>query len=151
LFTVALEYRAANEETPQHEGKKNEEETAMRNRANLVILAIAGAFWWPALAGAAPRPTEINPAAERTSALLAEIQEETRGLVSGAETLGTFARALNYDWTTHATHLNRVKQHINRVGEHLNEYAQMRHEVLPWQREAFDRVTSHAAQMAAST
>ena len=47
--------------------------------------------------------------------------------------------------------MNKVKGHINAVGERTAELQQIRHAVLPWQEQAITEVTSHAAQVAAST
>lgn len=52
---------------------------------------------------------------------------------------------------SHAFHLDRVKSHINAVGERTAELQQIRYAVLPWQERAINEVTSHAAQVAAST
>ena len=87
----------------------------------------------------------------RASALLAEIRAEGAGLRLNAETLGTFAWNPQFSWQSHAFYLDRVKGHINAVGELLAELQQIRHAVLPWQRQAIGEVTSHAAQVAAST
>jgi hypothetical protein len=87
----------------------------------------------------------------RASMLLKDIQEETAALQLHAETLGTLSWNPHYSWQTHAFHLDRVKGHINSVGESIGELQQIRHAVLPWQRQAIDQVTGHAAQVAAST
>jgi len=65
--------------------------------------------------------------------------------------LATFAWNPQISWQSHAFYLERVKGHINAVGERLAELQQIRGSVLPWQQEAISRVTSHAAQVAAST
>jgi len=44
-----------------------------------------------------------------------------------------------------------VKEHINAVGERTAELQQIRDTVLPWQQQAITEVSSHAAQVAAST
>lgn len=41
--------------------------------------------------------------------------------------------------------------HINAVGRHTAELQVIRHGVLPWQQQAINEVTSHAAELAAST
>jgi len=87
----------------------------------------------------------------RASTLLAEIRAEGTGLRLNAETLGTFARNFQYSWQSHAFYLERVKEHINAVGERLAELQQILHAVLPWQQQATTEITSHAAQVAAST
>jgi hypothetical protein len=87
----------------------------------------------------------------RASTLLTEIQKETAALRPHADTLGTFARNTQYSWQSHANYLDRVKGHINAVGERTAELQRIRHAVLPWQQQAITEVTSHAAQMAAST
>lgn len=87
----------------------------------------------------------------RASALLNDIQEETAALQVHGETLRTFARNPRYSWQSHAFYLERVKGHINSVGESIGELQQIRHAVLPWQQQAIDQVTGHAAQVAAST
>jgi len=87
----------------------------------------------------------------RASTLLAEIQKETAELRRHADTLGTFARNSQHSWQSHALYLDRVKGHINAVGERTAELQQIRYAVLPWQERAITEVTSHAAQVAAST
>jgi hypothetical protein len=56
-----------------------------------------------------------------------------------------------YSWQSHAHYLHQVKGHINEVGERTAELQGMHHAVLPWQQQAITEVTSHAAQVAAST
>jgi len=87
----------------------------------------------------------------RASTILAEIQAEAGGLERNAETLGTFASNPHYSWQSHANYLDRVKGHINAVGERTGELQRIRHAALPWQQQAITEVTSHAAQVAAST
>ena len=83
--------------------------------------------------------------------LLAEIQKEAAELSRHADTLGTFARSPQYSWQSHVHYLDKVKGHINAVGERTAELEQIRYAVLPWQQQAITEVTSHAAQVAAST
>jgi signal transduction histidine kinase len=87
----------------------------------------------------------------RASMLLAEIQKETAALGPHTDTLGTFARNPEYSWQSHAFYLDRVKDHINVIGERTAELQQIRYAILPWQEQAITEVTSHAAQVAAST
>lgn len=87
----------------------------------------------------------------RASVLLNNIQDETAALQLHAETLGTFASNPQYSWQSHAFYLDGVKGRINAVGERIVELQQIRHGVLPWQQQAIDEVTTHAAQVAAST
>jgi hypothetical protein len=98
-----------------------------------------------------PSPESSPYFSGRASALLAEIQKETAALALHAETLGTFAWNPQYNWQSHAFHLDRVKGHINAVGDRIAELQQLRYAVLPWQQQAITEVTSHAAQVAAST
>ena len=88
---------------------------------------------------------------ERVSILLAEIRKESAELSRHADTLGTFARSPQISRQSHARYLNRVKDHANAVGERTAELQQIRHAPLPWQEQAITEVTSHAAQVAAST
>jgi hypothetical protein len=88
---------------------------------------------------------------ERASMLLAEIKTQTAELGPDADTLGTFARNPQLSWQSHAFYLDRVKGHINAIGERTAELQQIRYAVLPWQEQAITEVTSHAAQVAAST
>src|SRR4029077_18606495 len=85
------------------------------------------------------------------STLLAQIKAEAAGLRRNAETLGTFASNFQYSWQSHANYLDLVKGHINAVGERTAELQRIRYAVLPWQQQAITQVTSHAAQVAAST
>jgi hypothetical protein len=87
----------------------------------------------------------------RASTLLVEIQDEAVGLRLHAEKLRTFASNPQYGWQNHANCLDRVKGHINAVGKRTAELQRIRHAVLPWQQQAITEVTSHAAQVAAST
>jgi len=102
---------------------------------------------------ASPAPSLDTPAylSQRASTLLSEIQEEAGQLGRDAETLATFARNPQYSWESHAFYLERVKGHINAVGERTAELNQISGSVLPWQQKAIGEVTSHAAQVAAST
>jgi hypothetical protein len=87
----------------------------------------------------------------RASTLLAEIKKETAALSPHADKLGTFARNPEYSWQSHVFYLDQVKGHINAIGERTAELQQIRYAVLPWQEQAITEVTSHAAQVAAST
>ena len=105
----------------------------------------------PAPSPGAPETDDLAYLSERASTLLAEIQKESAELSRHADTLGTFARGPQYTWQSHAFYLNKVKGYINAVGERTAELQQIRHAVLPWQQQAITEVTSHAAQVAAST
>jgi hypothetical protein len=87
----------------------------------------------------------------RASMLLAEIRKQSAELSRHADTLGNFARSPQNSWQSHAFYLNKVKGHINAVGERTARLQQMRYAVQPWQARAITEVTSHAAQVAAST
>ena len=99
----------------------------------------------------APSPDSSAHLSRRASTLLAEIRMETAKLRLDADTLGTFARNPHFSWQTHAFYLDRVKGHINSVGKRIAKLQQIRYAVLPWQQQAITEVTSHAAQVAAST
>ena len=87
----------------------------------------------------------------RASMLLLEIQKEAAALRSHADVLGTYSRNPQRHWRSHAFYLDRVKSHINAVGKRTAELQQISYAVFPWQRQAVSEVTSHAAQVAAST
>ena len=88
----------------------------------------------------------------RVSMLLGEIKKESAELTLHADTLGTLARnPQQYSLSSHYFYLNKVKGHINAVGKRTAKLQQIRHAVLPWQQQAITEVTSHAAQVAAST
>jgi chromosome condensin MukBEF complex kleisin-like MukF subunit len=87
---------------------------------------------------------------ERASTLLADIQREAALLRRHADTLESLARNMRISWQSHAYHLDRVKEHINVVGEHIAELQATRQDILPWQQQAINKVTSHAAQVATS-
>jgi len=88
---------------------------------------------------------------ERASTLLAEIQREAAGLTRNAEKLRAFAKDTKFSWQSHANYLQGVKDHINTTGKHIAELEQIRDAALPWQQRAITEVTTHAAQVAAST
>ena len=87
----------------------------------------------------------------RASTLLAEIKKEAAALSPHADTLGIFARNSEYSWQSHVFYLDQVKGHINAIGERTAELQQIRYAILPWQEQAITEVTSHAAQVGAST
>lgn len=120
---------------------------AMAAFAAIAVLATGSLFASP------PAPSRETRAylSERASTLLAEIQNEAAQLGPHAETLGTFAWNPQYSWQSHAFYLERVKSHINAIGERTAELQQIRESVLPSQQKAISEVTSHAAQVAAST
>ena len=126
-------------------------------RINLTrAMAVLGAVALLATGSLFASPPTLSPAtpaysSERASTLLAEIQEETAQLGPHAETLGTFAWSPQVSWQSHAFYLERVKGHINAVGERTAELQKISDSVLPWQQKAISEVTSHAAQVAAST
>ena len=118
--------------------------------ASLAAIALLGTG---SVFASPPAPSPESPAyvSGRASTLLAQIQAEAAGLGRNAETLGTFAWKPQLSWQSHANYLDRVKSHINAVGERTAELQGIRHAVLPWQQQAITEVTSHAAQVAAST
>ena len=112
------------------------------------------------VASGSPQQTTVEPSAaekaarstsERASALLAEIQREAALLRRHADTLESLARNTQISWQSHAYHLDRVKAHINVVGEHTAELQTMYQDVLSWQQQAINEVTSHAAEVANRT
>ena len=113
-----------------------------------VVVVIGGGS---ALASPSPSSDSSGYWSGRASALLMEIQEETASLRPHADRLGSFARNPRISWQSHATYLDRVKGHINSVGESIAELQRIRPDVLRWQQQAIAEVTSHAAQVAAST
>jgi hypothetical protein len=124
----------------------------------IVVLAAVALLGAGSLFASPPAPpagaSETNASAHlsgRASLLLTEIRRETAGLRLHADTLGTFAQSPQYSWQSHAFYLDRVKNHINAVGERTAELQQIRYAVFPWQERAINDVTSHAAQVAAST
>src|ERR1700747_278835 len=119
----------------------------------IVALAVIALLGTGSVFASPPAPSPESPAylSWRASTLLAQIQAEGAGLRSNAETLGTFASNPHYSWQSHGYYLGRVKRHINAVGERTAELQRIRHAVLPWQQLAITEVTSHAAQVAAST
>jgi hypothetical protein len=122
-------------------------------KKTMAVLAVVAVLATGSVFASPPTPSPGSPAnlAERASTLLAEIQKEAAQLGPHAETLGTFARNPQYSWQSHAFYLERVKGHINAVGERTAELQQIRDSVLLWQQQAISEVTSHAAQVAAST
>jgi hypothetical protein len=73
------------------------------------------------------------------------------GLRRNADILGTFAHGTQHSWQSHANYLDGVREHINAVGERIAELQRIRDSVLPWQQQAITEVTTHTAQVAAST
>jgi hypothetical protein len=120
--------------------------------AAVALLGTGSVFAFPpAPSPGAQEADDVAYLSGRASTLLAEIQKESAELSRHADTLGTFARGPQYTWQSHAFYLNKVKGYINAVGERTAELQQIRHAVLPWQEQAITEVTSHAAQVAAST
>jgi hypothetical protein len=120
--------------------------------AAVVLLGTGSVFASPPTPSPVASETDdLAYLSERASLLLAEIQQESAELSPHADTLGVFARNPQYSRQSHAQYLDRVKGHINAVGERTAELQQIRHAVLPWQEQAIAEVTSHAAQVAAST
>ena len=116
-----------------------------------VVLIGTGSVFAASPASAPAEDRSATYLSGRASTLLAEIQSEGIGLRLNAETLGTFTRNPRHSWQSHAFYLDRVKGHINAVGERIAELRQIRNSLLPWQQQAIREVTSHAAQVAAST
>jgi hypothetical protein len=124
------------------------------NLKRMIVFLAAVALLGGGAAFASPPASSPDSSAYlsgRASTLLAEVQEEAAGLTLHAETLWTFAGNPQYSWQSHAFHLDRVKGHINAVGERTAELQRISNSVLPWQQKAITEVTSHAAQVAAST
>ena len=120
--------------------------------AALAVVAAVALLGTGSVFASPPAPSSDSTyLSARASTLLSEIQKEAVGLALHAETLGTFAWSPQYSWQSHAFYLDSVKGHINAVGERTAELQQIRYAVLPWQQQAITEVTSHAAQVAAST
>jgi hypothetical protein len=140
--------------------KTKMEKTKMRINMNRMIVALAavvlvgtGAVFAspsPPSPGA-PEDQLATYSSGRASMLLAEIRRESTELRLHADTLGTFAGSRQHSWQSHIFYLNKVKGHINAVGERTAELQQIRYGVLPWQQQAINEVTFHAAKVAAST
>ena len=125
----------------------------MRLNMKRMVVALAAVVLLGGGSALASPPSSDSPAywSGRASTLLAEIQRETAALRPHADKLGTLARNSRLSWQSHAAYLDRVKGHINSVGENIAELQRIRQDVLPWQQQAITEVTSHAAQVAAST
>jgi hypothetical protein len=130
------------------------------NFKRTIIVAAAIALLWagstfasaPAPAPGAPEEKQMGTyLAVRASTLLAEIQNEAAEITPHAETLRTYSWTPGRSWQSHAGYLQGVKAHINAVGERVAELQRIRDYVSPWQQKAITEVTSHAAQLAAST
>src|ERR1700741_1845707 len=119
----------------------------------LLLLITGVASGSAQLTTAEPRAAEqvSGSMSERASTLLAEIQREAALLWRHGDTLESLARNTRISWQSHAYHLDRVKQHINAVGKLIAELEAIHHDVLPWQQQAINEVTSHAAEVATST
>src|ERR1700752_1033392 len=138
-------------------GRRTKNEEGLKMQINwkriMAALAVVAVLATGSVFGSPPSASPESSAylSQRASTLLADIQKETGELSTNAETLGTFARTPQYSWQSHAFYLERVKGHINAVGQRIAELQQIRDSVLPWQQQAISEVTSHAAQVAAST
>jgi hypothetical protein len=109
---------------------------------------------WTGLVFASPRMTPKEASvysSERASRLLSEIQDQAVGLTRNAGELQALARHPQYSWQSHAVYLEAVKGHINAVRDRTAELERISANALPWQQQAIAQVTSHAAQVAAST
>jgi len=153
LGGLASSYRQLSK--PARTGKPRLEESKMRIYLSQIVFALAviallgaGSVFAFSPAQAPESPADLSG---RASTLLAEVQDEAVRLRLHAEKLGTLADNFQYSWQSHAFYLDRVKGHINAVGERTAELQQIRHAVLPWQQQAITEVSSHAAQVAAST
>ena len=125
----------------------------MRLNSKRMIVALAAVVLLGCGSAFASPPTSKSSAywSGRASMFLTEIQKETAELRPHTDKLGSFPRNPSLSWQSHATYLDRVKGHINSVGERIGELQRIRQDVVPWQQQAITEVTSHAAQLAAST
>src|SRR5713101_5947329 len=128
-------------------------------KRSIIFVAAIALLWTGSTFASVPVPAPGAPDEDRlgtylsvrASTLLAEIQTEAVGLTPHAETLKTYSWTPGRSWQSHAEYLQRVKDHINAVGERLAELQRIRDFASPWQQQAITEVTSHAAQVAAST
>jgi predicted trehalose synthase len=128
-------------------------------KRTIIVVAAITLLWTGSTFASAPVPAPGAPEKERlgtylsvrASTLLAEIQNEAAQLTPHAETLQTYSRTPGRSWQSHAEYLQGIKDHINAVGERLAELHRIRDYASPWQQKAITEVTSHAAQVAAST
>ena len=123
----------------------------MRPNSPLRITALGGVLLLITGVASGSTQSASGSMAERASTLLVEIQREAALLWRHADTLESLARNTQIGWQSHAYHLDQVKEHINAVGRHTAQLQVIRHGVLPWQQQAINEVTSHAAELAAST
>ncbi len=78
--------------------------------------------------------------------------------------LRTAIRELNYDadqlnpliqprlhWSTHASHLNRIRDDVNRIGDRIEALRDMRSFAAPWQQDAVDDIVPIAIEVADRT
>jgi len=128
-------------------------------KRSIIFVAAIALLWTGSTFASAPVPPPGAPEEKRSgtylsaraSTLLAEIQDEAAGLIPHAENLQTYSRAPGHSWQSHAANLRGVKDRINAIGERISELQRIRAYAAPWQRQAISEVTSHAAQVAAST
>jgi len=126
----------------------------MRLNLKQMITTLAGAALVGTGSAAATMASSSDPPtylSVRASALLSGIQREAAEMTPDAETLGMFSRNLHRSWESQALCLERVKGHINAVTERVAELRRIHDSVPSHQQEVIDEVTSHAAQIAAST
>jgi uncharacterized protein YpuA (DUF1002 family) len=110
----------------------------------------------PSVSGAdLPGPTAVVVATPdysegQASELLEQIRFTAVQLSRDSDQLHSMAKS-NVSSRSYADSLTRIKDHINQAGKQLAQFERMRSEAAPWQREAIDRITPIAQELAANT
>lgn len=71
--------------------------------------------------------------------LLADAEHFANLAASDSEELESYTRT-QATWETHAYQLERIREHVNHLGEVVQQLNEARHEGLPWQQTAIDRI-----------
>lgn len=110
---------------------------------NAALLVIVCLTLLPALqAGEGPVPESPE-----VSELLTRAKTSALRLSTDADTMASFTRS-TLSWESHAEQIHTITQHVNNLGAILKQLDAKRGSASPWQREAIDRVTPLAKELA---
>ncbi|MEJ2009730.1 MAG: hypothetical protein P8Z30_16515 [Acidobacteriota bacterium] len=114
-----------------------------RHGLGIALLVAASLYLLPALQ-AADNPVPDSP---EVSALLAQAKSQALRLRDDSDLMHKFS-TMSMSWQSHVEQITLIKTHINELGKLLQQMDNERETASPWQKEAIDRITPLAAELA---
>jgi hypothetical protein len=117
----------------------------VRYLMGLALVMAASLYLLPALQ-AADEPVPDSP---EVSELLTQAKSHALQLKDDSDLMHKWA-LMKLSWETHAAQITTIKDHVNKLGKALQQMDQRRKWASPWQKEAIDRITPLARELASN-